>query len=143
MCTSLRDWLLTPEQDIELLLLFAFIPARYDAHRARAARCPAGSARQIWTFVTYAFLHGDWTHLGFNGCGCLPSARRLRAASAPLRFLVFFAVTAAAGAPAHLAIHSGDARADGRRLGGDLGLHGGRDPLCVPARRSAAPDRQR
>ena len=28
---ALRVWVLTPEQDIQLLLLFSFIPARYDA----------------------------------------------------------------------------------------------------------------
>ena len=59
---------------------------------------PGGLGADIWTFVTYAFIHGDWTHLGLNGVWLLafgtPVARRFGMA----RFLAFFAVTAAAGA---------------------------------------------
>ena len=70
---------------------------------------PGGFGAEIWTFVTYALIHGDWTHLGLNACGCCafgtPVARRFGA----LRFLAFFAVTAAAGAAAHLATHAGNA----------------------------------
>jgi membrane associated rhomboid family serine protease len=61
---------------------------------------------EIWSFVTYAFIHGDWTHLGLNSVWLLafgtPVARRFGA----VRFLAFFAVTAAAGAAVHLATHS-------------------------------------
>ena len=75
------------------------------------------------------------------------AARLRHAGGAPVRRAcassLFFAVTAAGGALAHLAVHAGDARADGRRVGGDLRHHGGRDALCVPARRPAAPARQR
>ena len=40
------SFVLTTDQDLELLLRFAFIPARYDADvPRRAARFPAGSAR--------------------------------------------------------------------------------------------------
>ena len=121
----------------QLLLLFSFIPARYDATVLAQGRCRAGSAREIWTFVTYALIHGDWTHLGLNSVWLLafgtPVARRFGA----LRFLAFFAVTAAAGAAAHLATHSQCLRADGRRIGFDLRLHGGGDAFRVPARRSA------
>ena len=51
----------------------------------------AGLVAQIWTFVTYALIHGDWTHLGLNGVWLLafgtPIARRFGTA----RFLRFFA----------------------------------------------------
>jgi membrane associated rhomboid family serine protease len=98
---------LTPKQDTELLLLFAFIPARYDATVLIDGVVPGGLGAQIWTFVTYALLHGDWTHLGLNSVWLLafgaPVARRFGA----LRFIAFFAVTAAAGAAMHLAIYSG------------------------------------
>jgi len=101
-----RVWLLTPEQDIQLLLLFSFIPARYDATLLAQGAVPGGLAAGIWTFVTYALIHGDWTHLGLNGVWLLafgtPVARRF----GPMRYLALLAVTAAAGAAAHLATHS-------------------------------------
>jgi membrane associated rhomboid family serine protease len=103
----LRIWVLTEQQDVKLLLWFAFIPARYDAAVAADGGAVTGLGPQIWTFFTYALVHGDWTHLGLNGVWLLafgtPIARRFGA----LRFLAFFAVTAAAGAAAHLATHVG------------------------------------
>jgi membrane associated rhomboid family serine protease len=100
---AVRDWVLTQQQDIKLLLWFAFIPARYDAAVAADAGAIAGLGPRIWTFFSYALIHGDWTHLGLNGVWLLafgtPIARRFGS----LRFLALFAVTAAAGAAAHLA----------------------------------------
>ena len=103
---ALREWVLTTEQDTQLLLLFSFIPARYDA-AVIAQGVPGGLGAQVWTFVTYALIHGDFVHLGLNGVWLLafgtPIARRF---GAP-RYLAFFAVTAAAGAAAHLAFNVG------------------------------------
>jgi len=102
----LREWVLTSEQDAQLLVWFAFIPARYDAAAAADAGAAAGLGPQIWTFLTYALIHGDWVHLGLNGVWLLafgtPIARRFGAG----RYLVFFALTAVAGAAAHLATHT-------------------------------------
>jgi membrane associated rhomboid family serine protease len=103
---ALRAFVLTQEQDIELLLLFSFIPARYDASLLAQGAVPGGLAAEIWTFVTYALIHGDWMHLGLNCVWLLafgtPVARRFGA----IRYLAFFALTSAAGAAAHLATHS-------------------------------------
>lgn len=56
------------------------------------------------TLLTYALLHGGWTHLGLNGIWLVafgtPVARRFGAA----RFLVFFAIAAIAGALTHWAL---------------------------------------
>ena len=58
-----------------------------------------GSA-QPWTAFTYALLHGSWAHIGLNSVWLLafgtPVARRFGL----VRFLLFFAVTAVAGAAA-------------------------------------------
>lgn len=93
--------------EVEFLLLFAFIPARYDANIVANAVWPGGLGADIWTFVTYALIHADWMHLGFNAIWFLafgtPVARRF----GPSRFLAFCAVTAAAGALAHLVTHFG------------------------------------
>jgi membrane associated rhomboid family serine protease len=95
---------LTAKQKIEFLLLFAFIPARYDAVTPDIV-WPGGWAAGIWTFVTYALIHGNLTHLIFNAVCLLafgsPVARRF----GPFRFLVFMAFTAAAGAAVHLITH--------------------------------------
>jgi membrane associated rhomboid family serine protease len=100
----LRAFVLSSEQDTELLLLFSFIPARYDA--TILAPVPGGLGAEIWSFVTYALIHGDATHLGLNAVWLLafgtPVARRFGA----IRYLAFFAVTSAAGAAAHLATHA-------------------------------------
>ena len=104
---ALREFVLTDSADRELLLLFAFIPVRYDSSLASVV-WPGGVGGDIWTFVTYAFIHGDWVHLGINAVWLLafgtPVARRFGAT----RFMAFFALTAAAGAGAHLLTHPGE-----------------------------------
>ncbi|HWL05658.1 MAG TPA: rhomboid family intramembrane serine protease [Xanthobacteraceae bacterium] len=102
-------WMVLPEREATAFLLrFAFIPARYDPAAIPSGILPGGSGADIWTFVTYAFLHADFSHLFFNSVWLLafgsPVARRF----GTQRFLVFFAVTAAAGAALHLAVHPGD-----------------------------------
>jgi membrane associated rhomboid family serine protease len=135
---------LTPQQASEFLLLFSFIPARYDAAVLAGESWMHGWGAAAWTFVTYAFIHGDLGHLFFNVVWLLafgtPVARRF----GPLRFTTFFAVTAAAGAAAHLVTHFGEmapmigasasisgAMAAAMRFvfqrGGPLGLLGNRD----------------
>ena len=104
-----RVFVLPPRAEVEFLLLFAFFPARYDASLLGGMPMPGGLAADIWTFVTYAFIHADFMHLGFNSIWLLafgtPVARRFGTS----RFLAFFAVTAAAGAAAHLLTHAGEA----------------------------------
>ena len=85
-------------------MLFAFIPARYDA---TLIALPGGLAAEVWTFVTYALIHGDLTHLGLNAVWLLAFGTPLARRFGPLRFLAFCAVTAVAGALAHLFTHAG------------------------------------
>jgi membrane associated rhomboid family serine protease len=105
---ALREFVLSIEADQQLLLLFAFIPLRYEPTLLGGAAWPGGVAAQIWTFVTYALIHGDWMHLAVNAVWLLafgtPVARRF----GPARFIAFFAVTAAAGAAVHLITHAGE-----------------------------------
>ncbi|MEL6750702.1 MAG: rhomboid family intramembrane serine protease [Pseudomonadota bacterium] len=84
------------------LLLFAFIPGFYSAE---AADLFAPMSR-YWTPVSYAFLHGDWTHVGIN-CAYLiafgtPVARRFGA----IRFLTLMFAGALGGAAAHYFAHA-------------------------------------
>lgn len=101
-----RTMLLTEAQDIEFLLTFAFFPARYDS--AIVGTFPGGVAADVWTFVTYALIHADWTHLGVNAIWFLPFGTAVARRFGTVRFLAFFAVTAAAGAGLHLLTHAGE-----------------------------------
>lgn len=98
---------LDERQTNDALLLFAFIPARYDPNLSLGEPWPGGVAADVWTFVTYALLHGDLNHLLFNSVWLLafgsPVARRF----GTVRFVLFFAATAAGGAFAHLLTHLG------------------------------------
>jgi len=103
-----RLWLLSDAQDVQVLLLFAFIPARYDASLFAAGGLPGGFAAEVWTFVTYAFLHANWPHVGLNTLWFLPFGSALARRFGAVRFILFFLVTAAAGALVHLLTHSGE-----------------------------------
>ena len=61
-----------------------------------------------WTLVTHAFLHGDWTHFGLNALWLLAFGAAVARRFGTIRFVVFFAVAAAAGAGAHFLTHMND-----------------------------------
>ena len=103
----LRENLL-PEIDLAYFdLLFAFIPARYDATLVQDSGLPGGLGAQVWTFVTYAFIHGSWMHLIVNSVWLLPFGSAVARRFGAIRFLAFFLVTAAGGALAYLFVRGG------------------------------------
>jgi membrane associated rhomboid family serine protease len=86
------------------LYAFSFIPARITGDRP----FPLIPGSQVWTFLTYAFLHGNWSHL-FSNCIWLLIfgsivARRLHA----YRFLLLAGVSAIVGAASMLVTYWGD-----------------------------------
>jgi membrane associated rhomboid family serine protease len=97
-----RQFLLSPDDDIDFLLWFSFIPARYDSALQPSAVLPGGLAADLWTFVTYALIHGNWVHLAVNSVWLLPFGTVVARRFGGSRYLLFFAITAAAGAAAHL-----------------------------------------
>jgi membrane associated rhomboid family serine protease len=105
---AVRMLLLSDEQDIAVLLTFAFIPARYDSSVVIGGVLPGGFGAELWTFVTYSLIHADWTHLGVNTVWLLPFGSAVARRFGAPRFLAFFVVTAAAGAALHLATHPGE-----------------------------------
>ena len=84
--------------------VFGFIPKRYDSTLLNVT-CPGGAGAKVWTFVTYSLLHANLSHIGFNILWLLPFGSALARRFGPVRFFVFMAVTAAAGALAHLVTH--------------------------------------
>jgi membrane associated rhomboid family serine protease len=101
-------FVLTPEQTTEFLLLFAFIPARYDTSVLPDLAWPGGWAADVWTFVTYALIHADLSHLIFNAVWLLAFGSPVAQRFGSLRFIPFMALTAAAGAAVHLVTHFGE-----------------------------------
>jgi membrane associated rhomboid family serine protease len=102
-----RVYLLTGDQDIDFLVSFAFIPARYGSDFVLTGELPGGWGADAWTFVTYAFLHGSAAHLLLNMIWLLPFGSALARRFGAVRFLAFFAAAAAAGAALHLATNFG------------------------------------
>ncbi|OYX84533.1 MAG: rhomboid family intramembrane serine protease, partial [Azorhizobium sp. 35-67-5] len=100
----LRTYVLSEDMDFEVLGLFSFIPGRYDP--SAEFHLPGGLGAELWTFVTYAFLHANWMHLGINLVWMLAFATPVARRFGTPRFLAFFAATAAAGAAAHLVTHT-------------------------------------
>jgi membrane associated rhomboid family serine protease len=96
------------ETDLHILVWLAFIPARYDSSLALRLPLPGGEAADAWTFVTYSLLHGDVMHLIVNLVWLLAFGSAVAWRFGAIRFAVFFAVTAAAGAAAHLVTHFGE-----------------------------------
>ena len=79
--------------DQEVIWTFGFVPARYDAS-VLAGQFPGGVGAEIWTFLTYAFLHADITHIAFNMLWMLPFGSAVARRFGTVRFFAFFAVTA-------------------------------------------------
>ena len=99
---------MSADDELQLLLYFAFIPARYDPSSGLAGAFPGGVAGDIWTFVTYSALHGDPMHLAVNCLWLLAFGSAVAWRFGGARFLLFMAATAAFGAAAHLLRHFGE-----------------------------------
>ena len=83
---------------------FGFIPKRYDPDLLATA-FPGGSGAKGWTFVTYSLLHANLSHIVFNILWLLPFGSALARRFGAFRFFLFMAITAVAGAIAHLLTH--------------------------------------
>jgi membrane associated rhomboid family serine protease len=104
---AVRMLALTGDQDDQFILTFAFIPARYGTD-AFGASLPGGFGAELWSFFTYAFIHADIMHIGFNLAWLLPFGTALARRFGAWRYVGFMLVTAAAGAFAYLIADAGD-----------------------------------
>jgi membrane associated rhomboid family serine protease len=100
---------LSPQMDFDLIVRFSFLPVRYDAAALNGEVLPGGLGADIWTFVTYAFLHGDWVHLLVNAVWLLAFGSAVAWRFGGARFLLFSLFCTIAGAATHLAFHFGEA----------------------------------
>jgi membrane associated rhomboid family serine protease len=97
---ALRMWVFSEAQDTQFLLIFAFIPARYNA--GLAGSFPGGFGADLWTFFSYAFIHANLLHIGLNLAWLLPFGTALARRFGAVRYCAFMLVTSAAGALAYL-----------------------------------------
>lgn len=99
--------LLPPPIDRLIMWMFGFVPGRYDSNALTEGLLPGGVAAEFWSFFTYALLHANLTHLAFNCVWLIAFASPVARRFGIQRFLLFFAVTVAAGALAYLFLHPG------------------------------------
>ena len=104
---ALQEFVLSREAWQEVILTFAFLPIRYDSAASAGFAFPGGALGDVWTFVTYTFLHGSWMHLALNMVWMAAFATVILRRIGVARFAVFFVITAAAGALVHLFMHMG------------------------------------
>ena len=93
-----RTYVLTPDQDFEVLVRAAFVPIRYSGQYEI----------DVWAFTspfTYALLHGGFAHLIINMVWLAAFGSPLANRIGALRFAVFFAVTGLAAAALFYVIH--------------------------------------
>ena len=96
-----RVYLLTPQQDLELLVRAAFIPIRY------SGEFPI----DIYAFtspLTYSLLHGGIVHLAVNMVWLAAFGSPLANRIGAVRFVMFWAVTALAAVLLHYILHASD-----------------------------------
>ena len=86
------------------LYAFSFIPARISG----TAAFPAIYGSQVWSFITYAFLHADGMHLFFNCLWFLVFGAVVARRLGSFKFLLLSALATIAGAFATLVTHWGE-----------------------------------
>ncbi|MGB0921839.1 MAG: rhomboid family intramembrane serine protease [Alphaproteobacteria bacterium] len=97
-----QDWYGT------MLNWMSFVPARYGLAENGIDYIFGGEPFTDYTaFFTYAFLHGDATHLAMNGVWLLAMGTAVANRIGGTRFTVFFFVATAGGAGLHLLLHWG------------------------------------
>lgn len=103
------SYMLSRDGRFELVVTFGFLPLRYLPDAVAQYQLPGGEGARVWTFLTYAFLHGGWGHLFINVMWMAVFGSAVARRFGTLRFLLLSAVCAAAGAGLHLAMHFGEA----------------------------------
>jgi membrane associated rhomboid family serine protease len=102
-----RELILPNNVDELLVWTFAFVPARYEPGVLADNLIPGGGWAEYWSFITYALIHADLTHLIFNTVWLLAFGSPVAFRFGPARFIGLFVASVSAGALAHLFTHAG------------------------------------
>ena len=90
-----------PDRLMRLLAMSNVDAHALDTARMWRATTSSHPGLKPWTFVTYAFLHGSWTHVVLNCVWIVAFGPPLARRFGSVRFFLFFAATAACGAALH------------------------------------------
>jgi membrane associated rhomboid family serine protease len=90
--------------DSWVTLALAFIPGRYAGY---AEEIPGGLVASVTSFLTYAVVHGDPLHLAVNSAWLLAFGTAVAGRIGAVRFLLFSAFCAIAGAAVFLIFNPG------------------------------------
>ncbi len=101
---AVRTYLFSALQDYQVIFNFSFIPAYFTLPLNEV---PYPMAR-YWSAVSYAFLHGDWTHVFVNLLWMVAFGSAVAKRLGTTRFLLFSVFAAIAGALAHFIMRPGD-----------------------------------
>lgn len=90
--------------DSWVTVVLAFVPARYDGY---AQEIPGGLVASVTSFLTYAVVHGNLLHLAINSAWLLAFGAAVAGRIGAVRFFLFSAFCAAAGALTFLVFNPG------------------------------------
>ena len=93
-----RLYVLSPEQDLELIIAGAFIPVRYSGQYLF----------EIWAVtspLTYSLLHGSMAHLAINMIWLAAFGSPLATRLGAVRFVLFWCATSLAAVGLHYVLH--------------------------------------
>src|SRR5262249_12086554 len=83
-------------------------PGRYDSSILATEPWTTGWGAAVWSFVTYAFIHSNLSHLFFNLIWLFAFGSAVARRFGTTRFVLFFLTACAAGAATHLVTHYGE-----------------------------------
>ena len=108
IAAHLARMLAPPQVSSWILANFAFYPIGYDHVYLAARGLSAGTLiEQLVPFVSYSFLHANWQHLAINCVWLLPFGAVVARRWGAVSFILFFLLSGAGGAVAHLALNWG------------------------------------
>ena len=90
----------------DIVVEYSLTPARYAAALAQGIHAD-GALGLVVPFITYIFLHADFTHVGINSLWLLVFGPIVARRLGTLRFLLFFLICGVAAALVHLIVYWG------------------------------------
>jgi membrane associated rhomboid family serine protease len=94
----------------EFIIRYGFVPARYSADYLVQHALNGGNLfERAVPFVSYMFLHADWSHVAVNSVWLLPFGSLATRRYGNVLFLLLFLICGVAGAVIHLALNWGSA----------------------------------
>ncbi len=102
---GVREFILPYASQLDFLLRFAFVPARYVVD---GSQLPLFGTSRYFSPITYAFLHGNWEHLIVNLLWLVAFGSAVARRFGAIRFTLFSLLAAVAGAALHFAVFPKD-----------------------------------